>query len=73
EYEGIKNSQVTIINYNKAVTFREELKGMGFEFIHLDEFLIKDPSTDRTKEITQLGYAIPHRCGGSGTLINNSV
>lgn len=73
EKEGIASAQVVIINYNKAVTFRNELKTIGAEFIHLDEFLIKDPSTDRTKELTNLAYTIPYKCGGSGTLINNSI
>jgi len=73
EKDGIAGAQVTIINYNKAVTFREQLKSVGYQFIHLDEFLIKDPTTDRTKELTNLGYTIGSRCGGSGTLVNNSV
>lgn len=73
EKAGILESQVCIINYNKAVTFREELKACGFQFIHLDEFLIKDPSTERTKELTALARHMPYRAGGSGTLINNSV
>lgn len=73
EKEGISRAQVVIINYNKAVTFRPQLEKCGFEFIHLDEFLIKDPSTMRTQGITALSRNIPHRAGGSGTLINNSV
>jgi SNF2 family DNA or RNA helicase len=73
EREGILKANVTIINYNKAVAFSEALQGMGYQFIHLDEFLIKDPSTSRTKDITELSYSIPHKAGGSGTLINNSV
>lgn len=73
EAVGITKANVTIINYNKAVAFKEQLKAAGFQFIHLDEFLIKDPSTDRTKDLTDLSYVIPHRAGGSGTLVNNSV
>lgn len=73
EKQGIEKSQVTIINYNKAVTFCTELSKMGFQFIHLDEFLIKDPKTDRTKSLTKLSKSIPYRAGGSGTLINNSI
>jgi SNF2 family DNA or RNA helicase len=72
EVLGINSSQVTIINYTKAVTFKHQLKAYGFEFIHLDEFLIKDPSTARTQALTEIGRVIPHRCGGSGTLVNNS-
>jgi SNF2 family DNA or RNA helicase len=73
EKDGIKEHQVTIINYNKAVTFEEELKAVGYEYIHLDEFLIKDPKTDRTKSLTSIARTIPFRSGGSGTLINNSI
>jgi SNF2 family DNA or RNA helicase len=73
EKEGILANNVTIINYNKAVLFKDVLKSLGFEFIHLDEFLIKDPKTDRTKGLTELGYHIPYHAGGSGTLINNTI
>lgn len=73
EKDGILNAAVTIINYNKAVLFKDVLKAQGFDFIHLDEFLIKDPSTDRTKGLTELGYHIPYHAGGSGTLINNTI
>jgi len=52
---------------------QDQLKTAGFEFMHLDEFLIKDPSTERTKALTDLSYSIPYRAGGSGTLVNNSV
>lgn len=73
ELEKMKDSNVIVINYNKAVTFKEELRSLNFDFIHIDEFLIKDHSTERTKAITSLSDSIPYKCGGSGTLINNSV
>lgn len=73
EVAGISAANVTILNYTKAVTLRHDLQNAGFEFIHLDEFLIKDPKTARTQELTKLAYSIPFRCGGSGTLINNSI
>lgn len=73
EKEGILSKQVTIINYNKAITFASELAGIGYDYIHLDEFLIKDPKTERTKELTKLSKTIQYRSGGSGTLINNSI
>jgi SNF2 family DNA or RNA helicase len=73
EKEGIEKHQVTIINYNKAVAFEENLKEVGYEYIHLDEFLIKDPKTTRTKSLTELSRVINYRSGGSGTLINNSI
>lgn len=73
EKAGIFSSDVTIINYTKAVGFKQHLKTVGYDFIHLDEFLIKDPKTARTQDLTDLAYKIPYKCGGSGTLINNTV
>lgn len=73
EVAGIMGADVTLINYNKAVDFRDDLKAVGYQFIHLDEFLIKDPKTSRTQALTNLSSKIPYRCGGSGTLINNTV
>lgn len=72
EKPGIDAAQVTIINYNKVVTFKHQLKASNFEFINLDEFLIKNNSTARTQAISELGRVIPYRAGGSGTLINNT-
>lgn len=73
EKAGVASSMVTIINYTKAVLFQKELEREGFDFLHLDEFLIKDPSTDRTKSLTAIAKTVKYRCGGSGTLVNNSV
>lgn len=73
EFSGISEADITVINYDKAVDMAFPLKSFGFQFIHLDEFLIKDPSTTRTKTMISLSRAIPCRCGGSGTLVNNSV
>ena len=73
EKEGVSNSRVVVLNYNKAVGFEKQLSSSGFDFMHIDEFLIKDPSTDRTKSLTRISKNIPYRCGGSGTLINNTV
>ena len=66
------DKKVVILNYNKAVILKHRLKELPTQFIHLDEFLIKDPNTDRTKSITEISRGIDHRAGGSGTLINNS-
>lgn len=73
EKDGISKHQVIIVNYNKAVVFEEQFKEVGFEYMHLDEFLIKDPKTTRTKSLTAISKVVPYRSGGSGTLINNSV
>lgn len=72
EKPGMIGADVVIINYNKAVTFTFELQHFGFNFIHLDEFLIKSPKSDRTDSMTKLSHFIEYRCGGSGTLINNT-
>lgn len=68
----IEAYDVIIINYNKAVIFENQLAFSKFDYIHLDEFLIKDPKTARTKSLNQLAKSIPFRSGGSGTLVNNS-
>lgn len=72
ELKGIADNKVIIFNYNKAVILKHRLKELGADFMHLDEFLIKDPKTDRTKSVTELSRLIEYRAGGSGTLINNS-
>lgn len=73
EVSGIMSANITVMNYTKASMFKNKLKSIGFDFIHLDEFLIKDPKTSRTNDLTELGETIPYHCGGSGTLINNSI
>ena len=72
EREEIDKAQVVVVNYNKAVTLEEQLKGLGLQFIALDEGLIKNYDTDRTKSLTRLGKRVPYKCVMSGTLINNS-
>jgi SNF2 family DNA or RNA helicase len=72
EREEIGKAQVVVLNYNKAVTLEESLIKLGAEFLALDEGLIKDYTTDRTKSLTKLGTKITHKCVMSGTLINNS-
>jgi len=72
EKAGVLAAQVVILNYNKAVTLKHRLKEVAFEFLHVDEFLIKAHSTQRTLAITEWSKKVPFRCGGSGTLINNT-
>ncbi len=73
EWELAKDKDVICMNYSKASLLKEYLKKCKIDFIHLDEFLIKDPTTARTKDITELSKQIPYKCGGSGTLVNNSI
>jgi len=67
-----KLGMMMVINYDKVVIFKHQLKRFGFDYIHVDEFLIKNVSTSRTIAVTEISRAIPYRTGGSGTLINNS-
>lgn len=73
EWEQAKDKDIICMNYSKASILKEQLKACNFDFIHLDEFLIKDPKTNRTKDITEISRTIPYKCGGSGTLVNNSI
>lgn len=73
EIEGVLEADVVVINYNKAVIFKDQLIKQKFDFINLDEALIKDVSSQRTEALTVLAQNVPYRCLGSGTLINNSV
>jgi len=73
EWELGKDKHIICMNYSKAAMLKDQLKKCKFDFIHLDEFLIKDPKTIRTQSITELSKTIPYKCGGSGTLINNSI
>lgn len=73
EWAKGKDKRIICMNYSKASLLKDRLIKEKFDFIHLDEFLIKDPSTNRTKDITELSRRIPYKCGGSGTLVNNSL
>ena len=73
EREGLLNNQVTIVNYSKLSILKEQFRTVKYDYMHLDEFLIKDPKTQRTEDITELSRRIPYRSGGSGTLVNNSI
>lgn len=73
EWEQAKDKDIICMNYSKASILKTQISKVAFDFIHLDEFLIKDPTTARTKDITAISRNIPYRCGGSGTLVNNSI
>ncbi len=61
-----------IINYRKAVLLKDKLKKMKFDAIFIDEGLVKNPSSEQTKALTNLSKKIPYRVIMSGTLVNNS-
>lgn len=72
EVDGIRKADIVVINYDKAVALADRLVDEGFDFMAIDEGLIKDPSSKRTKALTWLGRRIKHRVIMSGTLVNNS-
>jgi SNF2 family DNA or RNA helicase len=72
EQPGIESANVVIINYNKAVTFESNFINLKPDFLGLDEGLIKNYNTERTKSLTRVGKRVPYKCIMSGTLINNS-
>ena len=68
----LSKARVLVINYDKISTLLESLQKLPIEFIGLDEGLIKNYRTDRTKALTTLSRGIPNRMIMSGTLVNNS-
>lgn len=72
ESERAKDAQVIVVNYDKAVRGKHWLSKLGAEFISLDEGLIKNYDTARTKALLSLSREIPYKSLGSGTLVNNS-
>lgn len=65
---------VIVVNYDKAVALHERLAKLNPEFLGLDEGLIKNPGTERTKALTKLSKtkSLRGRLIMSGTLVNNS-
>lgn len=72
EVDSIRGADIVVINYAKSVIMVDRLVDAGFEFMGVDEALIKDPTSGRTKALTWLGRQIPNRMLMSGTLVNNS-
>lgn len=76
DWEKEKNealaADILVVNYAKAVILEEQLNVVAWQFITVDEGLIKDPTTQRTKSITNLGYKTEHKAIMSGTLVNNT-
>jgi SNF2 family DNA or RNA helicase len=71
EYARVEEADIVVINYEKVAPGMDYLSTVDFDMIAVDEGLIKDTSTQRTKAITKLSTAIPSRIVMSGTLINN--
>ena len=64
-------ADIVVINYEKAVPGEDWLLKQKFDFMAIDEGLIKDVTTKRTKCLTKLSVNIPYKTIMSGTLINN--
>ena len=71
DIDAAKDADVIVLNYEKVSGGMKFLESMNFEFIAVDEGLMKDMKTNRTKSLHKLGSKIPYRCIMSGTLINN--
>lgn len=72
ERDAATAADLVVVNYDKAVSLAGSLKGLQSDFIAVDEGLIKNPATERTKALTKLSRGIPYRSVMSGTLVNNS-
>lgn len=69
----MKEASLVVINYDKAVRLWEGLRSeIHFDSMNIDEGLIKDPKTQRTRCLTSISLDIKSRVINSGTLINNS-
>lgn len=64
-------ADIIVVNYEKVVPGLDLLTKMNFDFIAVDEGLIKDMKTGRTKAMHKLANKIPNRVIMSGTLVNN--
>lgn len=73
ELPKMKAAMLVVINYDKAVRLSEGLcSEIQFDSMNIDEGLIKDPTTSRTKALTKIGWEVKSKVLNSGTLINNS-
>lgn len=71
DLEAAEAADIVVVNYEKVSPGLKTLSDMQFDFISIDEGLMKSMQTSRTKAIHKLGSSIPYRCIMSGTLINN--
>lgn len=71
--EDIDNSDIVVVNYKKAVILQNILSKIRFDFMAVDEALIKSHNSQQTEAVTALGRNIKYKMIMSGTLVNNSV
>ena len=72
EREKVLSSQVVVVNYDKCVSLETELSSLKFDFVGVDEGLIKNIHTARTKSIFKVAEHASSKVVMSGTLVNNS-
>lgn len=71
DIDAAEAADIIVINYEKVSPGVDWLMSMNFNFIAIDEGLIKDMKTGRTKAIHKLASGIQSRVIMSGTLVNN--
>lgn len=71
DLKAAEDADIVVANYEKMSPGLSMFMKMGFEFMAVDEGLMKSMKTSRTKAIHKLGSVIPYRCVMSGTLVNN--
>ncbi len=67
-----EGSDVIVVNYDKFVTLSDAFRALRFGFLGVDEGLIKNHTTNRSKAILRLSREVPYKSIMSGTLVNNS-
>lgn len=85
DLERAAAADIIVINYNKAAINQDLashsiatgvdflIKNFKFDFVALDEALIKTHNSARTKDLLRLSSVVPYRVIMSGTLINNTA
>ena len=85
DLEAARAADIVVINYNKAMINKDLAShriptgvdfltaNFDFDFVALDEALIKAHDTARTKDLLKLASVVPYRVIMSGTLINNTA
>ncbi|CAL9982695.1 DNA helicase [Vibrio phage D69] len=71
DMDAAEAADIVVVNYEKVAPGLKTLMDMKFDFISIDEGLMKSMQTTRTKALHKLGSSIGYRCIMSGTLINN--
>lgn len=70
ENKLMAEADVIVLNYSKAVKAEARLCAAKWSVCAVDEALIKDPTTERTKAVIKIGRSAASRLLLSGTLIN---